>query len=197
MNPTDVIIQIFSNHLPQNVRDEDFSYIGWDCNDPITAFGNYADSYRYAADLLYDEFQKPKESQSDLDRLGYAICYLYRHSIELSLTFIYMSTRQTFEDEIRFINNGHDIFKLWTVIKPLIEMYRDDEWDAIEHYISEFNEFDGDSKLMRYPVNKAMKPNKKDMQLNIKRFSEAAQKLQTKLMDIGHIVKDYNILSNI
>ena len=185
MTPTDVIIQIFSDYLPENARDEDYSYVGWDCNNPIAAFFNYADSYRYAADLLYHEFRDSKKSLSDLDRLGYAICYLYRQSIELSLKFIYMCTKETLANKKTFIKKGHNLVTLWQCLKPHIEKCKDKDWTAIDYYIKEFNKFDSNSMLMRYPVDKEMRPNKGDLKINIKIFVKAAKELQTKLMFVG------------
>ena len=187
MKTTDVIIETYLN-VPKD-KDREISYVGWDCQNPVLAFHNYADSYRYAADIVYREFTQKTTSLSDLDRLGYTICYLYRQSIELSLKFVFMCTNPSKEEGQIFIKKSHNLLSLWKSLKPLIGIYANKECDAIEHYISEFHNFDKTSMLMRYPVDNTLRPNKTDMKINIKIFAQAAQTLQDKLFEIGYNLK--------
>lgn len=188
MKTTDEIIKLYTGKVPQEVE-HDIAYFGWDSAEPIVAFFNYADSYRFAADTLYETFLAKATLMSDLDRLGFSICYLYRQSIELSLKYVYMTCKQSETDNQSFLRIGHNLINLWDTLSPLISDFIKDE-QVIRHYINEFNKFDPDSMMMRYPVKKDNTPNKGDTKLNIRILAEAAQKLQTILISIGDTIRN-------
>ncbi len=188
MKISDPIIVTYS--LVRDIKIErEIAYFGWDSMEPITAFFNYADSYRYAADTLFKKFRYKNTSLSDLDRLGFSICFLYRQSIELSLKFIYMTCRRSQNENKAFLKKGHNLLELWDTLIPLINSSINDE-AVIRHYIVEFNKFDPNSMVMRYPVKKDNSPNKKDTKLNIVTYAKAAQRLQNKLINIGEIIRN-------
>lgn len=188
MKITDEIIKLYIGKVPHEVE-HDIAYFGWDGEEPIVAFFNYADSYRFAADTLYETFLDKATLMSDLDRLGFSICYLYRQSIELSLKYVYMTCKQSETDNQSFLRIGHNLINLWDTLSPLISDFIHDE-QVIRHYINEFNKFDPNSMMMRYPVKKDNTPNKSDIKLNIRSFAEAAQQLQSRLISIGDTIRD-------
>jgi len=183
MNVNDPIIVTY-DRISDKKTEREISYFGWDSDSPIVAFFNYADCYRYAADILLETFKDKKTSISDLDRLGFSICSLYRQSIELSLKYLYMLCKQSQQNNNKFLCIGHRLLALWDTLYPLITTYTNDA-KTIRYYVQEFEKFDPDSMLMRYPVNKKNEPNKHDQKLNIIIFAEAATKLQDELFSIG------------
>ena len=188
MKETDDIIKIFSV-VHDKKTERRIAYYGWDSKEPIVAFYNYADSYRLSADILFEQFQKKETPLSDLDRLGFAICFLYRQSIELSLKFVYMTCRQSDANNEAFLNKGHRLLDLWDTIRPLIVSLINDAKE-IRHYIKEFCKFDPDSMMMRYPVKKNNTPNKTDTKLDIVTYAQAAQELQSRLIEIGEFIRN-------
>ncbi len=187
MKETDVIIKTYTT--VSNKIERRIAYYGWDSKYPIVAFFNYADSYRFSADIIFEKFQRKETPLSDLDRLGFAICFLYRQSIELSLKFVYMTCRQSDANNETFLNKGHRLLDLWDTLQPLIESSINDAKE-IRHYINEFCKLDPDSMMMRYPVKKNNTPNKTDTKLDIIIYAHAAQKLQRRLIEIGESIRN-------
>ena len=100
-----------------------------------------------------------------------------------------MTCRQSDANNAAFLNKGHSLLDLWDTLQPLIELLINDAKE-IRHYINEFNNFDRESMMMRYPVKKNNKPNKTDTKLDIITYAQAAQKLQRRLIEIGESIRN-------
>ena len=113
--------------------------------------------------MLVDKVTEEKRIEN-IDTFVFPICFLYRQYLELIMKYIYMKhTGDQKEEIISTINEvSHDLFKVWQKVKPVIEAtnaHFEEECDlvqAVEGYISEFNQFDPNSFTFRYPVTKRM-----------------------------------------
>lgn len=134
----------------------------------------YAIDYKYAADLAID--QGTKKHSLDIkyhnfyhtvDVIVWPAIFLYRQYLELRLKAIMIRGNMlklceecTYPDEeyMKF-NATHEISKLWTDCRAIIEQQELDSDDLIElrmmdKYIDEFSKFDENSFKSRYPANK-------------------------------------------
>ncbi len=122
----------------------------------------YADGFLLAADRLVDSYgNQPWE-----DALIYSVLTLYRHHIELSLKILvnscpaYLSglSEEEASTRIRKLSETHDLKKLWHTLKTLYPRCNDwasqEQIEAFETLLFEFDEHDPDSQASRYPVHR-------------------------------------------
>ena len=169
---TDQIFKIYSTEELSSV--DYFSYFGWEGAGSF-AFEIISDSYKNAAQLVFQKIQNEKRSNCIIDSLIYPLFFCYRHSIELYLKAIYFKYIQTDESsKISFLKKGHNLEKLWEAVKPILERFREQQFerfsaniDALDSYIKQINKFDDSSMLMRYPNNKDLSSNKEKTRLDV------------------------------
>lgn len=139
----------------------DYSYFGWEGADAL-ALETIAEGYFSAAVAVYKKFKSSKNDFSELDKLGYPICFLYRHYMELYIKSLFFRYGEKGK-RIKYLKKGHNLDELWNEIKPkLIELSEHLESrvyiPALTSYIHQMHVFDETSFSMRYPITKKAEP---------------------------------------
>lgn len=121
-------------------------------------FYPYFSSYEEAAKHLENEIKKNHNSV-----LFLPMCYLFRNAVELGLKRVILEDSHIpYDDAMKKIKRKkHSLIGLWNCISEEIEKYAnapDDDTTLIdtEKYIQEFHDFDQESDIFRYPVNKKL-----------------------------------------
>ena len=126
-----------------NPKDQgEIAYLGWQ-NEEESLYG-IRDGYKDAADDLVDiALQKGNGGNNlkVLDTYIYPICFLYRHSIEISLKLIYWRCYHKLPDTV------HDLMTLFESVKnKVIRLLKDDDFiNQIKSYKKDFHKYDIDS----------------------------------------------------
>ena len=139
-------------------------------SDPLHSGSTPYDS----AETLFVKFTQSSGDYAVLDGIGLAICFLYRHYVELTIKYIFVKYGVK-DDEAqykRFLENGHRLNKLWmearAIIKPLKERVGlKINLAGLDHYILEIDKFDQNEEAMRYPIKNNLKPMHESTRLDI------------------------------
>lgn len=143
-----------------------FAHFGWEGKESFS-FTTIADGYWESGKILLKEMNNNSNSIDILDTLIYPLFFNYRHSIEAYLKALFFSYgEQTDGARRKFLNIGHDLENLWNNLMPSLHkgvkhVGSSIDLSAVEHYIKSINEFDENSMMMRYPIDKDLNPNKK------------------------------------
>lgn len=158
ISDTDTIFDFESKHTRA------FSYYGWELNNSH-AFYNYMIGYKKAADAAFEAFREAflcGDNEVE-DTVCYPLIYLYRHMTELLLkySFVELKNNRTKEEITTYLNNGHNLERLWNGVKPDYERLSkrtgiEVNISAINHYINELSLVDSSSMAYRYPINKRL-----------------------------------------
>lgn len=163
--------------LKQTGEEIDFSpnkivHLGWYGSGALSIL-EYAQSYLHSAIVLFEEFKKSEGDYAKLDSLGIPIVFLYRHYCELIIKYLYIkyvrkvkefTTEEDYSNDIKdLLNKGHRITDLWNCTSPIISKLRTKvestvSLEALGSYFKQISDFDHDSMLMRYPINKELAP---------------------------------------
>lgn len=113
--------------------------------------------YKRAADLMVEH---ATAHPAQRDTLVFPVIFNYRHFLELSLKYLIWTYGRTVE--IDPIWNSHDLGKLWTRLKKVLDRYgsADDDGStaAVAQIVAEFATVDPDSFSNRYPVDTKGRP---------------------------------------
>ncbi|WP_404812670.1 hypothetical protein ACIRNY_04180 [Capnocytophaga canimorsus] len=147
-----------------NINGKQFSHFGWEGKGTF-AFFLYAESYKSAAELLYEKMKIG--NNADIDTLIYPLCFNYRHCMEMLLKYLYIKYSRTDENGLKtFLNANHNLDKIWGDVKPILEQNINKvdsriDIDIIESYVKQMHDFDDKSMRMRYPITKKLEANNK------------------------------------
>ncbi|MPW24330.1 hypothetical protein GC105_00795 [Alkalibaculum sp. M08DMB] len=128
--------------------------------------------YKYAERKFYPYFSSYEEAAKHLENeikqnhnsaLFLPMCYLFRNAVELGLKRIILEDSHVPYDEAmkKLKRKKHSLVSLWNSISVEIANYAnapDDDTTLIDtnKYIHEFHNFDQESDIFRYPVNKKL-----------------------------------------
>lgn len=163
MDKTDIILRNLTE--AEILSGKPFSHFGWEGNGAFS-FISISDGYWESAKILLEKMKEESNSIAIVDTLIYPLFFNYRHSIEAYLKALYFSYgEQTDEARKKILKLGHNLQKLWEELRPIMDKGVNHvgsyvNLDAVEHYIKSINEFDPDSMVMRYPINKKLEINK-------------------------------------
>lgn len=197
MTDKDPIIKFLDKEELKAAAPESFSYIGWEGNGYF-AFYLFAENYHIAAQTIYDKMVGSGRNNAILDGLIYPLIFAHRHFCELMLKGLYFEfSNETEENLKKFLNRcGHDLMRSWAEVKPLISRGKKHVGSkvnigAIEHYLSELNQFDPDSMAMRYPVTKNLeKMREKWQHLDFHNFHDRMEELYNALNQIKYDISN-------
>lgn len=163
MKDTDLIFRELS---PEEIaQKKPFSHFGWEGTDAFS-FYVISDGYWNCAKFLMVKMKENGNNFALVDSLIYPLFYNYRHSIETYLKQLFFNCGDQSEyARSKFLKIGHNLWLLWTKLRPFLEQGKKHvgtpiELNIIEHYIKEINDFDPDSMVMRYPITKKLSANK-------------------------------------
>lgn len=181
------------------LQPNDFCHFGWEGTGAY-AFYRYACAYYDSACALFDDI-KSTDSNDLIDGYGIAMCFAYRHFVELYLKYIYIKFVCNSDDDYkRFLNIGHNVVELWNESKPTLRTFKNRVGTSVslgivEHYIKEINKFDTDSMSMRYPIDKKLEPQQPQRHLDIQNLRDRMEELYSAL---GQMVWDFdNQITNV
>lgn len=127
------------------------------CVDNYMAFHDLSRRYRDSADALV---KCTADNRSTLDVHIYAICFLYRHSLELLLKELFWQSGYALNGD-KGLQTHHRLGTLWgQVEKRGRELLGTDfpltakEAASVKQLFADFEEHDPESDAFRYPVNK-------------------------------------------
>jgi hypothetical protein len=151
----------------------------------------YADGYRRAGDILVDH---AAATNSDQDILVFPIVFNYRQYLELRLKELLVLSRQLGDDR-EPIEPDHPLLPLWGRVRENIEKYwpTDDNFDAVEEIIKQFNDVDPRSFAFRYPVKKDFgTPSLPDQQhINLGQVRARISEIATVLDGVSALLSEY------
>ncbi|ATA75122.1 hypothetical protein [Capnocytophaga sp. H2931] len=156
-----------------NINGKQFSHFGWEGKGAF-AFFLYAESYKSAAELLYEKMKTG--NNADIDTLIYPLCFNYRHCMEMLLKYLYIKYSKTDENGLKsFLNANHNLNKIWKDIKPILEQNINKvgskiDINVMENYVIQMHDFDDKSMTMRYPITKKLDANKTELRLDYHNF---------------------------
>lgn len=142
-----------------------FAYFGWEGTGSLSFF-LIAEAYFHSADILLKEMSAQHNTSTLADSLIYPLFFNYRHAIESCLKALFLNYGERTEDaRKKYLSYGHSLVQLWKNLKPTLDNGKKHvgssvDLDAVEHYINEINQFDPNSMVMRYPIDKKLGPNK-------------------------------------
>ena len=138
----------------------------------------YAIGYQEAANALVEHVLSTLRHQ---DLLVYPIAFLYRQYIELRMKEIITVGRKLL-DKPRKHPTGHDIKKLWSEVRSVIELVWPEgpevDLNSAEDYVNQFVAVDPSSTAFRYPTDlngRASVPG--ITHINIRNFAEIMKRL--------------------
>ena len=118
----------------------------------------YAMGYKEAADTVVEAVIAKK---CPPDSVGYAVCFLYRHFIELMLKGL-INLGTMLEERREDYPRDHSIYALWTKCRPLLELAFPNgekvDTDAVENCIREMATLDPSGEAFRYAEDKKGRP---------------------------------------
>ena len=113
----------------------------------------YAQSYKDAGDRLVEYAKSDKTS---INILVFPILFLYRHYLELALKEIIIAATKYLEKGHNNVFSKHNLSQLWNRTKELISEIKIDipnnDLNAVEYQILQFDRLDSSSQKFRYPV---------------------------------------------
>jgi len=117
-------------------------------------FLSYALAYRVAADAAVERVEAKEISP---DTVGYAVCFLYRHYVELMLKgLIYIGTM--LDSREAYFPKHHRLDELWRQCRPLLEKTSPEgdktDTDAVERCIQELALLDPSGAGFRFGEDK-------------------------------------------
>ncbi len=163
MNETDIIIRELTQE--EIVGRKPFSHFGWE-GDGAFSFLAISDGYWESAKILLEKMVAEYNNFAIVDSLVYPMFFNYRHSIETYLKLLFFNYgEQTEQARQDFLEIGHDLQQLWARLRPYLNNGKkhvgtSENLNAIEHYIRSINDFDPNSMIMRYPIEKNLVANK-------------------------------------
>jgi hypothetical protein len=114
----------------------------------------YATGYKIAADAVVERVEAREASA---DTVGYAVCFLYRHYVELMLKGL-INVGAMLDNKKPDYPKNHEIDALWRECRPLIERaYPEGEkadTDAVEQCINELASMDPSGQAFRFAEDK-------------------------------------------
>lgn len=163
MDKTDIVIRELTQ--TELLAGNPFAHFGWE-GDGAFSFLTISDGYWNSAKVLLEKMKEKSNDFAVVDSLVYPLFFNYRHSIETYLKLLFFKYGEQTESAKRdFLKKGHNLWKLWTSLRPYLNEGKEHvgssvDIDAMEHYIKSINDFDANSMIMRYPVEKSLKANK-------------------------------------
>ena len=161
------------------------SYYGWEGKDTVGLL-NYYTGYWNAAKILYKSIVKASKNREIeiTDTLVFPLIYLYRHSLELMIKYLYFKFCSK-DDKTKkaFLQKGHKLIDLWEETKSYLKVQLEEQkskidLEIIENYIRKFNDCDSKSEKFRYPMDSKLNAiHAKSYVLDIEFFSETMDKL--------------------
>jgi len=117
-------------------------------------FLSYAVSYKHAGDALV---QKMEANEVSLDAVGFAVCFLYRHYVELMLKGL-IDSGTLLDSRQHYFPRHQRIDELWRLCRPLLERAAHEskhpEIDAVERCIRELALIDPSGAGFHYGEHK-------------------------------------------
>lgn len=117
-------------------------------------FLSYALGYKHAADALV---QKAEAKEISPDTIGYPVCFLYRHYVELMLKGL-INVGSMLDSRQPYFPKHHRIDELWRLCKPLLEKASPEgeksDADAVERCIRELALIDPSGQGFHYGEHK-------------------------------------------
>jgi hypothetical protein len=182
MEITDEIIREVS--IEDREKFKPFAFFGYEGKHGLVlAFNTISDGYWDCANLSFGKMKAENHRNDVVDLLIYPLIFNYRHSIETYLKFMYFAlVAETDDKKKNFLNLGHNLMELWNELKPYLisgkkHVGSNENIDAIEHYINELNNFDSNSMVMRYPIDKKLNANKEVYHFDYINFSNRMNEL--------------------
>lgn len=163
MDKTDIVIRELTQ--TELIAGNPFAHFGWE-GDGAFSFLTISDGYWNSAKVLLEKMKEKCNDFAVVDSLVYPLFFNYRHSIETYLKLLFFKYGEQTESAKReFLKIGHNLLKLWTVLRPYLDIGKKHvgssvDIDAMEHYIKSINDFDSNSMIMRYPIEKSLETNK-------------------------------------
>ncbi len=200
MTNKDIIFKIVKN-VGVSTPSNSFCYFGWE-GTGCFAFSIYANSYFDSANALYEKIKQSSGDYRVIDGLGLAICFCYRHYVELELKYLHVKYGVKTEEGYKILLGiGHSLVKIWEETKPTIEYLHKRvgssvDLDAIEHYIRAVHDFDSSSMSMRYPVEKNGKPMKPETRLDLPNLVNRMNELKDAFDKLDYEI-DGQMLANV
>lgn len=160
-----------------------FCLFAWEGTGEL-AFATYAESYFDSASALYEKIKQSNGDYRIIDGLGLAMCFCYRHYVELELKYLHIKYGVKTEDEYKsLLGIGHSLVEIWKKAKPTIEYLHKRigssvNLDVIEHYICAVHDFDASSMSMRYPVTRRGERTKPRTRLDLKHLVDRMTELK-------------------
>ena len=161
------------------------SYYGWEGKDTVGLF-NYYTGYWDAAQILYKSIVKASKNREIevTDTLVFPLIYLYRHSLELMIKYLYFKFCSK-DDKTKkaFLQKGHKLIDLWEETKSYLKVQLEEQkskidLEIIENYIRKFNDCDSKSEKFRYPMDSKLNAtHARSYVLDIEFLSETMDKL--------------------
>ena len=140
----------------------------------------YSDSYKTAAEKLYDQFDG---TPFYANTLCYPIVFLSRHFLELRLKELIVNLNYAFDLDYP-IKDDHSLISLWNKFKKMIDRQESYKVESkmlknAERLINEFNVIDPKSFSFRYPVDNTpeMNPTLKTTVIDLNNFMQTMKKL--------------------
>jgi hypothetical protein len=136
---------------------------------PWDRFLRYAQSYKQAADAVIDSVE---DKRTHPDVVGYAVCFLYRHYVELMLKALIAAGMSLEERRAEYPRNEHHIDHLWALCRPLLEKACPEsdeaETDGVEACMKELAQNDPSGQVFRYGEDSQGQPTlAKPIQFNL------------------------------
>lgn len=144
---------------------EPFACFGWE-GDGSFSFICIADGYFRSANILLSVMTSRQYDAALVDTLIYPLFFNYRHSMESCLKALFFNYGEHTENaRKKYLSYGHSLVQLWKNLKPTLDNGKKHvgssvDLDAVEHYINEIDQFDPNSMVMRYPIDKKLGSNK-------------------------------------
>lgn len=183
---------IFKKITPgEEVDSNCFCHYGWEGIGSF-AFWKYATAYYDSAEILFDKFKDSAGHYAILDGTGITMCFLYRHFVELSIKYLNVKFVCTSEADYKaLLEKNHNLYELWVITKPKLSELKKRVGSSVnlgvlEHYVLEFDRFDKDSMMMRYPVKKDLSPMNEATRLDIFNLHERMVDLYNALDAIAY-----------
>jgi len=147
--------------LDTHSQQQRFSYFGLDFG-TVGGFENYIKGYILASKSLFIHYQSFENYEIEkLDTLVYPLCFIYRHIVELYIKYFFFKYSKSNEQEKKvFIKKvNHKLRSAWDDTRTCIDFLLNKinnpiDLEIIENYVQQFDDFDGGSFRMRYPIKK-------------------------------------------
>lgn len=194
MKETDVIIRELND---QEIHErKPFSHFGWEGSGAFS-FSTISDGYWGSAKILLEHMKAKCYDFAVIDTLIYPLFFNYRHSVETYLKLLFFNYgEQTKEARSNYLNLGHNLQNLWAQLRPSLNSGKKHigisvDLNAIEHYIHTINDFDPDSMVMRYPIQKDLTANKdQEHHFDFINFGERMDELCDSLRLLNHYLSN-------